>query len=296
MYNLKLVCGGNAKIEELPEGAVSLNGYVQGPVLGGTDELDRWSFDHHAGCYRNITLATCEQVWVALCGGFSFEDRDVYINQVDGDIIMCLWLINNPERCTQNIVRDLVRAVGSIDAHGRLGNKLLSLHERALANEFYKGALRPILSFKGRSTEHFDEWPKAIETCLKAVDILVDGGSLLSVLTDINEIDVVKTEKLQRCSVAMAGGRVSGGLDTLYAHGYTVGILYQEAANGNTKYTLAKESDWVSFNVTKAFERLASREPGWGGGSTIGGSPTEDGIASTLTPEEVWDIVVNQGK
>jgi thioredoxin 1 len=69
--------------------------------------------------------------------------------------------------------------------------------------------------------------------------------------------------------------------------------MYRRLPDGTWGYTVAKRSEFVKyFPVPEILSVLAAREPGWGGGSTIGGAPRHpDGSRSRLTPDEVFAVV-----
>ena len=81
--------------EELQENSIALDGYVQGPQIDPATR--RFSFDHHAGCLRLVTKATCEQVREALALGLRVDDETtVYVNDIDGDTVAAVWLACPP--------------------------------------------------------------------------------------------------------------------------------------------------------------------------------------------------------
>ena len=81
----------------------------------------------------------------------------------------------------------------------------------------------------------------------------------------------------------------------LYRDGITKAVAYDKLSDGKFRYTVGKKSDLVpgfpvgpaSVEGTILYE-LNEAEPGWGGGSSIGGGPRE---GSKLTPDEVFAIV-----
>jgi hypothetical protein len=168
-----LVCGGELGCLDLPRGWVALDGAVQGPILG--DDQDRWSFDHHAGCHRLITLATCEQIRLALCLGFYFNARKILVNDLDGDTLLSMWLIMNSGKANERTVRTLVRAVGTIDAHGPPGMQALGDHERAVADTFYQDAIGEVTAIQRNIREHWNDWPRLVKVSLDGITGLVNG-------------------------------------------------------------------------------------------------------------------------
>ena len=69
--------------------------------------------------------------------------------------------------------------------------------------------------------------------------------------------------------------------------------MAQPAPHGTTAYTVGKRSEFVAFDVPAFLAACNAREPGWGGGSTIGGAPrNSDGSRSRMSMEEVGRILV----
>jgi hypothetical protein len=87
--------------------------------------------------------------------------------------------------------------------------------------------------------------------------------------------------------------------ERVYADGHTRVVLWGELSDGSTAYTVARRSDLVDFFPVGPADRdgtilaaLAAREPGWGGGSSIGGAPRHPGgRRSSLHPDEVFSLV-----
>ena len=79
----------------------------------------------------------------------------------------------------------------------------------------------------------------------------------------------------------------------LYAQGIERIVTCRPQADGSFAYTVARRSDFVEgFEVPALLSALAAVEPGWGGGSTIGGAPRHpDGSRSRLPPAKVFEIV-----
>ena len=275
--------GTTEKLSELPPRSIALDGYVSGPAVD-TEHL-RFSFDHHGECVRLVTRATCQQIMDALLLGFNPKGYTVYVNDVDGDTALSVWLLKNPSRVSERDVRDLVESVGMTDAHG----PAYPVANPTMSDAFYEGALG-FLSDLHRKREYARaDLEEVLSVCLKNIDALFDGL--------IRKDSIPETER--RFEVTHEGNgwvMVQSDdfiFDLLYKNGYTKAIAYTGQDDGSFRYTVGKKSDLVErFDVPAILTVLNEREKGWGGGSTIGGSPrNSDGSASRLTPDEVFGIV-----
>src|SRR5262245_63132848 len=108
-----------------PPGSIYLDGAAQGkPFIDPKREV--YNLDHHQGCVRAFTLATCEQSMVLIRKGLDLRRRDwtVHANDADLDTVLAIWVLlnhirlNDPEGETRARVMPLLRLEGAIDAHG----------------------------------------------------------------------------------------------------------------------------------------------------------------------------------
>ena len=72
--------------------------------------------------------------------------------------------------------------------------------------------------------------------------------------------------------------------DLLYKRGYRLCIVYRKLTDGY-KYDIAKQSEFVRFDLAAFIARLNKLEAGWAGTSTTGHSPRTN---SQLEPQQVW--------
>jgi len=293
---VRTVNGGALELSDLFPNSIALDGVVQGPVMG--DEKGRWSFDHHAGCARLITEATCQQVFAALCLGLNTKDRQVYINDIDGDTIVSLWLLAHPDSVTLAAVRDLVRAVGVIDSHGPAGNRLLVDNDKDIAAAFFN-RLRNVLPRDVQ--DKYDSWPSFIEKGFDAIEDTIKDirdDTLPRSDGEPPEIEMIVCGDRRGVPTCIARSDGFGAFSPLYDAGHRVVVLVSDAADGSFRYTVGKVSDLVAYPLgpgnapDSLLGRLNAREPGWGGGSSIGGSPRLDGgVSSRLAPDQIWEMM-----
>lgn len=277
---------------ELPPNSIALDGAVQAPSVDTINR--RYSFDHHAGCLRFATLASCQQVALALRMGLDPTEFTVYINDLDADTMAAVWCLLHPERVTDARVVELVKAVGEMDAN--YVGRALDIHKL-------------IMPIRGQVQTH-----EHVTRFLEILDTWWEGGKLPP---------VPKQPPGRAFGWTPQGGWVDLGAEALedfaalYDRGFTAAVMYNEAQEGTLLYTVAKRSDFVSLpigpgHVNRQSDPASYRQdtilgqlalaeiaknPGqahatnWGGGTTIGGSCRNPGnVGSRLTPAEVLKI------
>ena len=268
---------------------IALDGYCQGPAVDVANE--KLSFDHHDNCIRLFTRATCQQVMDALLLGLDPAGYTIYINDVDGDTSLAVWLLKNPSRVTEELVRQLVETVGAVDAHGPAYPTM----EPKLADAFFQGVMKPVSDLQRAKKYGEADLEALLAVCVENIDALIAGTLAWT----------PRPEKDRTFEVTHTGnGWVMAGsedfiFDLLYASGHTKAIAYQILGDGSIAYTVGKKSELVmGFPVGPhsqsgtILNALNEHEKGWGGGSTIGGAPRNaDGSRSRLTPDEVFAIV-----
>lgn len=280
--------GKTEEFENLPENSIALDGYVQGPYFDL--EHKKFSFDHHDKVNRQITRATCQQVLDALLLGFEPKDYNICLNDVDGDTVLAVWLLQHPEMANDSKVRMLVESVGGIDAHGPAYQAL----DNDLAEMFYKGVMKPESDSRRNRTYTQLDLGELLQQCLKKFDDMMAG-----------KLEYTKEEKERNFEIVQEG---SGWVmvesndfvfDLVYKAGHTRAVAMQKQPDGSWVYTVAKKSEMVSnFPVGPVLQEgtilyeLNKLEPGWGGGSSIGGAPRNlDGSRSRLSPDQVFTVV-----
>ncbi|MDP2727643.1 MAG: hypothetical protein Q8P59_08875 [Dehalococcoidia bacterium] len=289
MKSLVVKRGVTVALNSLPPYSIALDGYVQGPEIDL--ENQRFSFDHHDKCIRLVTRATCQQVMDALLLGLDPTEFTAYINDVDADTVMAVWLLMNPEALKEEGMRHLVEVVGAIDSHGPAYKTLGDEESRA----FHSVVMAPEKRARRDKSYQTCDLVALLTECLENLDRVAQEGLELE-----NDPEPAQYEITHRGTSGWIMATGPGFLfSTLYDHGYTKAIAYTRIQDGSYMYTVAKKSELVlNFPVGPASNErsilgvLYRTEPGWGGGSTIGGSPrNEDGSASKLTPDQVFAIV-----
>lgn len=292
--------------DALPDRSIALDGYVQGPRIDAARM--RFSFDHHDGCIRHVTRATCAQVWDALRAGLRADGMRVYVNDVDADTVVATWLlardahtpIRNQSLGFLQAIDDMVEAVATRDA---LGPAVFG-YDKFLADRVFLDLMAPRNAHKNAGTYDTCDLRELLEHCVLRLDewggygfddramsrlpMVPRGGTCL--------VEIAKTVD----GVTLARAEEQGAFERLYGAGHDRCVVYSVMADGTRKYTIGKRSEFVdrfpvgpASDPTTILGRLAAIEPGWGGGTTIGGSPRHaNGTHSRLHPNDVLRVVL----
>lgn len=286
MIRVVIERGKTLPFSRLPHRSVALDGYVLGPRIDASRE--RYSFDHHGGCVRHATRSTAEQVHDAIVLGFDPTDFTAFVNDIDLDTALAVWLLRHPDRVSEPLVNRLVRCAGLLDAFGGaypIGGDLPRVIDWLAEPETETRA-------DGRYYQmSADGLSELLEEVCHRVSVYVDGASLA--YTREHREDT-RYEILRKGTgwflVRSVGRRVHA---QLFHDGMDRVIIHTPLPDESHGYTVAKRSEFVKgFPVRKILRALAAVEPGWGGGSTIGGAPRNaDGSRSRLSTDQVFDIV-----
>lgn len=289
--------GKTVPFEELPDNAVALDGYVQGPAIDV--KRRKYSFDHHAGCLRLVTKATCAQVLDAMLLGLNPENMTIYLNDIDADTVLAVWLLKHPQSITHPRVRDLVEDVGNVDAHGP--SFFPFVRDTDLCQRFFKGAMEPEARARREGRYATMNLYNLLKDCLKRTNKLLFHNKRFPVCQrEYKPIRYEITHRGEGWVMSHCPERMFGAL---YREGYSRVVSYHAVEvrlpNGQLEtsfaYTIAKQSDLITdFNIPAILDCLSQIEPGWGGGSSIGGAPRRaNGSRSYLKPDEVFEIIEN---
>jgi hypothetical protein len=269
------------------ENSIFLDGYAQGePFLDVQRRV--YNLDHHEGCVRSFTLATCEQVLILLLKGLDLEVGrwTVYANEPDLDTVLAIWLLLNHRRLGERDGRirrrimPLARLQGVIDAHG-LEMQEFSGFPEPLRREMLERIERlrqPELELKQTG-----EWSST-----DGVDFVVSVLHLLDeMMYSPRDFEgMVQVDEITR--IALTDGRLAVACRSdlgIYEveeylrdiHGDRLGLIILETGDG--RYTVRQSDPFLPVGLHQFYDRLNLLDPAvvgesrWGGSEEIGGSP-----------------------
>jgi hypothetical protein len=277
-----------------------------GPLLDNDRKL--YNLDHHQGCERLFTLATCEQALLLVHSGLDLSEGDwrLYANDPDLDTSLALWCLLNHRRLRElrpearDVLLPLLRLEGATDANGPELARLCGLPSDVLDQT---QARIDELLVQERELKQAGAWSKkdvyayTLEM-LREIDAMVYMEEDFGDYTRIEEVYGHVEVAPRRVAVVC---RDRSGIYTVEQHlkthwGDQLSIIALENQPGH--YTLRRLSSLAGPGLQPAYELLNridpavdGRPPGkrWGGSHDIGGSPRPRG--TQLSSAEMIEIL-----
>jgi hypothetical protein len=290
-----------AAVRSAAPGAIFLDGAAQGePFLDPKRAV--YNLDHHEGCVRAFTMATCEQAMVLLRKGLNLRKRDwtVYANDADLDTILAIWLLLNHIRLEESEeartrVMPLVRLQGTIDAQGLELQDLCAFPPDLLAEtQAWIAALREReIAIKAQDGwRELDQLDYAADV-LHAVDHLIYPARQLADLAEIEElarVDIANGSVAIVCRSQAGIYEVERQLRRLHGERLGVVALQKDAATYSLRQVdpylpATLESVYAHLNLVDSAAGGSRSSNRWGGSAEIGGSPR--GTGTRVTPEQI---------
>ena len=285
-----------------PSGTIYLDGAAQGgPFLN--IEKDLLNLDHHEGCVRAFTVATCEQAMVVVRRGLDLQRRDwvIWANEPDLDTILAIWILLNhlrlndadPEIRTK--VMPLVRLEGAIDAHGLEMQELCGFPpeiQASVIGDLERLRSREVELKKEAKWQEIDFLEYAADI-LRALDAMIYSSRHFEEVVDVEELARAVIGDNQLAIVC----RSDRGIYELEPHlrrlhGKRLGVIILQ--KDSKTYTLRLVNPFLPATLDRVYERLNLVDPSagrwrsanrWGGSGEIGGSPRATGTG--LTPQQI---------
>lgn len=263
-----------------------------------------YNLDHHEGCVRAFTLATCEQAMVMVMKGLDLGGAQWNLvgNEPDLDTVLAAWLLLNHRRLNGDApevrrrVMPVVRLQGIIDAHGlemaALSGFPEDLQEATLAEIDHLRSDELALK-KGGQWSDVDPLEFTCRT-LERVDAMFYEPHHFEDVTEVEELAraPVAPERIAVACRAEAGiYEVERQLRAI--HGSRVGLILLE--KDDATFTLRQTDPFLPTNLEAVYERLNQVDPvagngdRWGGSTDIGGSPR--GRGTGLSRRQVLDVI-----
>lgn len=266
-------------------------------------EKQVFNLDHHEGCVRAFTLATCEQALVLSLKGLDLREREwnILANEPDLDTVLAIWILLNHRRLQSREFRlrqrllTLVRLEGAIDALG------LELKEfSGLPPDLLQVMLRLIdhlrreeIRLKNEGLWDSTDFSAYTANLLHQIDRLMLRPSDFSGFQEIKELARADING-KRIAVAVEADKGIYEIEPLLKDIYGDRLGWVILKKGPQTYTLRQMDIFMPVTLDQVYDRLnfidaavkyRDRQSNWGGSKEIGGSPREKG--TRLTPAEI---------
>ncbi len=283
-------------------GTIYLDGAAQGePFLDNEKKI--YNFDHHEGCVRAFTLATCEQILVMILKGWDLRDREwkVFANEPDLDTMLAIWLIFNHLNISRKeplhirFLYALVRLEGAIDAQGLEFREFTAFPAEQLRRaQLVIDYLRKdeIQLKKEGLWDEIDglEYTAAI---LHKIDRIVYKSQEFNDFRGVSELARVDISEDRIVAVVEAESGIYE-LEPQLQHLYGNRLGMVALRKSENMYTIRRMDPFMAWTLDAAYERLNLIDPAvrcakatnrWGGSADIGGSPR--GTGTQLSPQAI---------
>jgi hypothetical protein len=279
--------------------SVAIDGYVKEGPSGahfGPDGLPRENWNHHEGCHRPATLATCQQALMAIRTDFfeTFRDKNgrrvnIYANDCDEDVcatIFCLTQSHLVEGTINPAINRYIAVSGIMDVTGGAypyPPDLPFLEEHTWTVEPYlrfraSGGLRD-----RRTAEDFTLVTEQV--CHRILEHVMGRGKRLPLETDYEVVH----RGSDWCMVKETGTRARL---RMFDDGIRAYVSIAEGSNGNIYATVGRFSSYTRFPVQAILERynleegLGPNDDRAGGSNLIGGTSRKNG-----TKHKIPDLI-----
>ncbi len=276
------------------------------PMVDDGDHL--YNLDHHEGCLRAFTLATCEQALIVVLKRLELDKGDwmILANEPDLDTVFAIWVLLNYRRVREltaeqrDVILPLLRLEGAIDANGFDIAEHCGLPQQRLAAEKQRlDVLHRVELERKRSGEWADgDLTRYTLDMLLEIDRLVYKAADFSDYTSVGEVyghvDVGDDRVAVICRDSAGIYEVEKRLMKVW--GDRLGIIALE--KGESEVTLRRTASLAGIDLEDAYGKLNLLDPAvdgrpakkrWGGSDDIGGSPRPGGTG--LRPLEIAKIL-----
>lgn len=281
------------------EGTIFLDGAADAePFMDVQERI--YNLDHHEGCVRAFTLATCEQAMVLVRKGLDLNAGEwtLRANEPDLDTVLAIWVLLNHGRLNDDnpqirrAVMPLVRLEGAIDAHGLSMVELCAFPEPLL-----RGTERVLHELRARELElkQHGRWAQTdvleyTAHVLHAIDRAVyspDEVEDLWTIAEYARINITDDRTAIVCASESGIYEVEHALRKQHSERLGLIVLQKDKRT----YTLRQVDAFLPLSLENVYDRLnvvdpsVSRSNRWGGSTDIGGSPRATG--TSLSPSRI---------
>ena len=285
---------GTLLVEDtLPRKSIAIDGIFTGTFIDPVGE--RLSFDHHSPVLpRHCQVPTCKQIFDAQILDWQFPIRHdgriwVYFNDIDLDSMLSIFLLTLSKEQLTNRVEQWVNVTGSADVFGPsythdekfvkirdfLYYKILRKHTGKSSKEIISSILENFYYYAEKDTLNYSKHKHKTKSLFK-----------------IEQSLFVHPSKPDTPILLMAIQSEDPVFEEAYNEGADI-VLAVRRKGERYKYSIAKKHDYIAYDLLELLGAIVEREKGWGGASSIIGSPEQ---GSSMQPMELLDLIKHGNK
>jgi len=219
----------------------------------------------------------------AILLGLEPHKYTVYINDVDIDVCMAVWCLKNPDKLADSRIKLLIDSVGQADMHAGA----YALNGMTKTVEWVSAPQTDSIRNGDYSKLSDNGLLTIMESILHRIDKYLNGDAAAEIANQglHGEYSIKRNEH----GWVLVESHDPHVYAALYRAGFDRIILVKPQDDGSNIISVAKRSDFIEgFDLETLFHWINKLEPGWGGGTSIGGSTRyEDGSGSKLPIDEV---------
>ncbi len=283
--------GREAFLADHPPFSIALDGYVHcEPFLAIQPNGPYRNFNHHEVVDRSCTASTCEQARRAVLLGLYdlFRERSgrravLWVNDCDQDVCLSTWILMNPDRAAEPLVRVLA---GIGDLLDMSAGTFPMPHDRERLGEI-RWVFEPYVRARPRL-------------------MMMNAGDMRTVIDHVHlRIEQFAMGHAQELPLEGEYRRIGGdewwmvevdhmtARERMVVAGVRAAVELTAKHGDHYAYTVWRRSEYITWFPVRAILDALTVEEGdgrkWGGADNVGGSPRPGG--SRLTPKEVEAVV-----
>lgn len=289
-------------LKNTPPMSIALDGFVNDSPKFDEDTL-HINFDHHSGVVREATMATAEQVYMAIKGGLfeSFKKdgipfANVYVNDCDQDTCLSVFLLENYKMFEGTASIASFNRLLSVDSKFDITGGAFPVNLREEILERHAWVFEPYTNIR-KSGELSGASSETMINCLEAVNARIHKfilGESERLILDTRHAIIKSSDYINNFWLVEEPGGTSARYH-LFSKGMNAFVSkVATRPDGRFVYSIGKKSRYIPLPIQEIFILLNEKEGlnndiGWGGSDIIGGSSRS--LGSGLRPDEVFEII-----
>lgn len=277
--------------ETLPSKSIAIDGIVCGSFIDS--HTDRISFDHHSPSLpRHAQASSSKQIYDALVLGWippktAHGKVKVYFNDIDLDSILSIYLLSINQSQLTRRVKEWVDTVNCADIFGPAYNpkndpKFIKIRDflyyRVLRKHRGRNAIDIITSILNNIESYINR---------QNLDYLAIKRNKAKQLFVLEKSNFIHPNHRNHDLLLMAILSEDPVFEEAYKQGADI-VVGVRMKGSKYKYSIAKKHDFVPYDLLNLLDRIREKEKGWGGASSIIGSPDS---GSNLSLNELLHLI-----